>query len=126
MPQNTNINPDPKNRGERVPLALQIMGEYTGAEGHVHPFQGETQNASFEGLCMKLDNSTGLKAGQDIQFKTQLYPNDFFIKGNGTVCWIKHPSDDFDKPEVMGVKITNMRRYSLWMERIEEKIIHLA
>jgi len=111
-----------KRHSQRVPLALPIKGKRLGKLLHSHSFQGQTQDVSYEGLCIKIDSTNGLKTGQDVAFKTRLYLGDFLLKAQGQVCWINSMPDP-DLPVNMGVKITHMRRHRLWVERIENKII---
>ena len=111
-----------KRHSQRVPLALPIKGKGLGKLLHGHSFQGQTRDVSYEGLCIKIDSTNGFKTGQDVAFKTRLYPGDFLLKAQGRVCWINDMSDS-DWPVNMGLKITRMHRYRLWVERIENKII---
>jgi len=111
-----------KRHSIRVPLTLPVKGKCLGKLVHSHSFQGETQDVSYEGLCIKVDSINGFKVGQDIEFKTRLYPGDFLLKAKGRVCWVRALPDP-DWPINMGVKITHMRHHGLWVERIEDKII---
>ena len=111
-----------KRHSQRVPLGLPIKGKQLGKLLHGHSFQGQTRDVSYEGLCIKSDSTNGFKPGQDVAFETRLYPGDFLLKAKGRVCWINGISDP-DWPVSMGVKITHMHRYRLWVERIENKII---
>jgi len=111
-----------KRHSQRVPLALPIKGKCLGKLLHSHSFQGQTQDVSYEGLCIKIDSTNGFKPGQDVVLKTRLYQGDFLLKAQGRVCWI-NGTPDSDWPVNMGVKITHMHRYRLWVERIENKII---
>ena len=111
-----------KRHSQRVTLALPIKGKGIGKLLHGHSFQGQTQDVSYEGLCIKSDSTNGFKPGQDVAFKTRLYPGDFLLKAQGRVCWINGMSDS-DWPVNIGLKITRMHRYRLWVERIENKII---
>jgi len=111
-----------KRHSQRVPLALPIKGKGLEKLLHGHSFQGQTQDVSYEGLCIKIDSTNGFKPGQDVAFKTRLYPGDFLLKAQGRVCWINDMSDS-DWPVNMGLKIIRMHRYRLWVERIENKII---
>jgi len=111
-----------KRHPQRVSLALPIKGKRLGKLLHSYSFQGHTQDVSYEGLCIKIDSTNGFKPGQDVAFKTRLYPGDFLLKAQGSVCWINGMPDP-DWPVNMGVKITRMHRYRLWVERIENKVI---
>jgi len=111
-----------KRHSQRVPLTLPIKGKRLEKLLHSHSFQGQTQDVSYDGLCIKIDSTNGFKPGQDVVFKTRLYSGDFLLKARGRVCWINGMPDP-DWPVNMGVKITHMRRYRLWVERIENKII---
>jgi hypothetical protein len=105
-----------------VSLALPINGRRLGKLLHSHFFQGQTQDVGYEGLRIKIDSTNGFKPGQDPAFKTRLYPGDFLLTAQGRACWINGIPDP-DWPVNVGVKITHMHRYRLWVERIENKII---
>jgi hypothetical protein len=92
----------------------------TGSEDN--SFEGETKDVSFEGMCVRLHSQVPLHEGQNITFRTRLYPGDFSLNAEGTVRWIGSCADS-ESPGLVGVKINRMRRYSLWIERIEDKII---
>jgi hypothetical protein len=111
-----------KRNAQRVPLALPIKGKRLEKFLRSHSFQGQTRDVSYEGLCIKIESTNGFKPGQDVSFKTRLYQGDFLLKAQGKVCWVDGMSDP-DWPVTMGVKITHMHRYRLWVERIENKII---
>jgi len=111
-----------KRHSQRVSLTLPIKGKRLEKLLHSHSFQGQIQDVSYEGLRIKIDSTNGFKPGQDVAFKTRLYSGDFLLKAQGRVCWINSMPDP-DWPVNMGVKITHMRRYRLWVERIENKII---
>ena len=110
-----------KRQFERVPLTLPVKGKCLGKLFHSHSFQGETRNVSYEGLCIKVNGTNGFNVGEDVEFKTRLYPGDFFLKVKGIVCWV-HSLPDPDWPINVGVKITHMRHKGLLVERIENKI----
>jgi len=114
-----------KRRYERVHLTLPVNGQCLGTGANNHPFEGETKDVSFEGLCIKINRPNGFEAGQKVNFSTRLYQGDFLIKGEGNVCWI-HSLSSPDWPISMGVIVTRMQRYSLWLERIEDKIIQMS
>lgn len=109
-------------RFKRIPLALLVKGKCLERLFRRHLFQGKTRDISYEGLCVKVDSSNGFKVGQKVKLKTRLYPGDFFIKVLGRVCWVNELHDP-EWPINIGVKLTNMRFYGLWVERIENKII---
>lgn len=111
-----------KRHSQRVPLKLPIKGKRLEKLLHSHSFHGQTRDVSYEGLCIQIDSTDGFKLGQDVAFKTRLYPGDFLLKAQGKVCWVDGMPDP-DWPVNMGVKITHMHRYRLWVERIENKII---
>jgi len=111
-----------KRHSQRVSLALPINGKRLGKLLNSHSFQGQTQDVSYEGLRIKIDSTNGFQPGQDVAFNTRLYPGDFLLKAQGRVCWI-NGMPDADWPVNMGVKITHIHRYRLWVERIENKII---
>jgi hypothetical protein len=111
-----------KRRFKRVPLTLPVKGKCPEKLFHSYLFQGKTRDVSYEGLCIKVDSSNGFKVGQKVKLKTRLYPGDFLLKARGRVCWV-HGLPDPEWPVNMGVKMTHTRRYGLWVERIENKII---
>ena len=89
-----------KRRFERVPLALPVKGKCLETLFHSHLFQGETQDVSYEGLCIKVGSSNGFKVGQEVKLRTWLYRDDF-LKARGRVCWdqVDHePSTLFLEP----------------------------
>ena len=49
---------------QRIPLNLSVSGKCPGKLFRGYKFQGMTQNASFDGLCMKVSNSQFFKEGQ--------------------------------------------------------------
>jgi hypothetical protein len=111
-----------KRNSQRVPLALPIKGKHLGKLLHSNSFNGQTRDVSYEGLCIQINSTNGFQPGHDVAFKTRLYPGDFLLKAQGRVCWVDGKPDP-DWPVNMGVKITHMHRYRLWVERIENKII---
>jgi Tfp pilus assembly protein PilZ len=111
-----------KRHSKRVPLTLSVKGKLPETLFHSKFFQGETRDISYEGLCIKTDNSSKFKAGQEVRLKIRLYPGDFFLKAKGNVCWVRDLPDP-DWPINMGVKIIHMRSHRRWVERIENKII---
>ena len=115
------IESSEKRHSQRVPLTLPVKGKCLGKSFHGHAFQGETQDVSYEGLCIKVATINAFTVGQDIEFKTRLYPGDFLLKAKGRVCWVRALPNS-DRPINMGVKITRMRHQGLWVERIEDKI----
>jgi hypothetical protein len=108
-----------KRRFERVPISLPIKGKCITKIFQNHSFDGQTQDISFHGLCIKTKSLNGFKAGQMVKWKTRLYEGDFSIKAHGEICWIdaKH---DIDWPITMGVKIRRIRHFSHWCEKIEK------
>ena len=111
-----------KRRSQRVEIELPVNGKCLDSKGKGHEFEGETRDVSFGGLCIKIANPNGFRTGQDINFKTRLYKGDFSIKGNGEVCWVKNLEDP-DWPLLMGIQLKKMRRYGLWIEKIEDRIV---
>jgi hypothetical protein len=91
-----------------VSLTLPAKGKCLGKLLHSYSFQGETQDVSYEGLSIKVDGINGFKVGQDIEFKTGLYPGDFLLKAKGRVCWV-HALSNPDWSNNMVMKITCMR-----------------
>ena len=111
-----------KRHSKRVPLTLPVKGKLPETLFHSNFFQGETRDVSYEGLCIKTDNSSKFKVGQELGLKIRLYPGDFFLKAKGSVCWVRDlPNPDW--PINAGVKITRMRHKGSWVERIDNKII---
>ena len=86
-----------------------------------HSFQGETRDVSYKGLGIMTDNPNGFKVGQKVKFRTQLYPGDFKIKGKGIICWVDE-NNTADLSINMGVRLTRLRRYGTWCEKIEMSI----
>lgn len=113
-----------KRRHKRIPLALPVSGECRKTKFQKHPFKGETRDMSYDGLCIKLNSMNGFKIGQQVKFKTRLYEGDFLMKCRGEVCWVRDQNDSA-WPVSMGVRLTNVRRYGLWIERIEERDLEL-
>jgi hypothetical protein len=110
-----------KRRFQRVPLSLPVSGKCLEKAFKGHNFQGETRDVSFDGLCIKATSSNRFKAGQKVKLKIRLYKGDFPIKAKGIICWVDSQSN-LDWPISMGVKLTRIRRYGFWCERIENKI----
>jgi hypothetical protein len=111
-----------KRKSQRVEVELPVIGKCMDPKGRSHAFKGETRNMSFGGLCVKISSPNGFRAGQDINFKTRLYQGDFSIKGNGEVCWVQKLEDP-NWPLLMGIQLKKMRRYGLWVEKIEDRIV---
>jgi hypothetical protein len=111
-----------KRHSQRVPLGLPIKGRRLEKFFHRHFFNGQTRDVSYEGLCIQIDSTNGFKPGQDVSFKTRLYPGDFLLKAKGRVCWITTMPDPV-WPFNMGVKITHMHHHRHWVERVENKIV---
>lgn len=113
-----------KRRHRRIPLTLQVNGNCRETKFQNHPFQGETQDISYEGLCIKVNSMNGFKIGQQVKFKTRLYQSDFLMTCQGEICWVRNLHDSA-WPINMGMRLTKMRHYGLWVERIEEKHLEL-
>jgi hypothetical protein len=111
-----------KRHSQRVSLGLPIKGKRAGKLLHSQSFQGQTSNVSYDGLCIQIDSTNGFKPGQDVSFKTRLYPGDFLLKAKGRVCWINTMPDPV-WPFNMGLKITHMHHHRHWVERVENKIV---
>ena len=107
-----------KRRFRRVPLNLHIYGALPTGFMQNHRFEGETQDISFDGLCIKVETPNGFKAGQKVKFKTRLYIGDFLIKGKGLIAWV-NGSEEKELTNTVGVKLTKIGHYRLWCERIE-------
>lgn len=113
-----------KRRFKRIPLNLSVNGALPTGFLQNHKFAGETQDISFDGLRIKIDNPNGFEAGQKIKFKTRLYIGDFSIKGKGIVAWVN--SHEENETDTIGVKLTKIGHYELWCERIERMMKILA
>ena len=110
-----------RRRFERVDLTLPVIGECRDRVGAIHPFQGQTQNVSFEGFCLRVESTNGYKVGQSVIFRTSLYGGNPLIRGHGRVCWVKTqptPPWLFN----VGVMLTTMRHYKSWHEMVKERI----
>lgn len=114
-----------KRRFKRVSLSLPVSGKYRRKPFRGTHFQGETQDVSYYGLCIRVANSNGYRIGQGVKLRTRLYKGDFSIKVQGVVCWINERSDD-DRPILIGVSLTRIRRFGLWCERIEQKLMYAS
>ena len=117
------INSSEKRRHRRIPLTLPISGKCRETRFQNHPFQGETLDMSYEGLCIKVSSMNLFKVGQHVKFKTRLYQGDFLMKCQGEVCWVRNLHDSA-WPVNMGVRLTKTRHYGLWVERIEKNILN--
>ena len=127
MLRSTNMTPEAmeKRRSRRVPISLSITGKCLKSALSGRPFEGKTRDISYGGLCVKVDGTNGFEIGQSVKFQTRLYQGDFLMKGEGKVCWIDTPPGA-EAHLHLGVKVTHMRRYGLWVERIENEILELA
>jgi hypothetical protein len=108
-----------RRRSVRLPLTLSISGKTVEGLFRSHSFTGETEDISFEGLCINTNVSNGFSRDKRIKFKTQLYRGDFLLKATGVVRWV----DIQHKPEGpirMGVALEKVGHYRHWRERIEE------
>ena len=110
-----------RRRHQRVELSLFIKGELPYKLFKRHRFRGTTTDLSYGGLCIEIPNRNGFKPGQRLKFKTSLYEGDFSIKGEGTICWVDLP-DEEDRPLQVGVKLTHIRRYGIWHQRIDHML----
>ena len=114
-----------KRRFKRIPSTLPLKGKYRVKALQSSYFQGETLDMCFDGIGIKVDDTNGFKVGQKIKFKTRLYPGDFSIKVKGIIRWVsmnKIPNSHIN----MGVQLTNIRRYSLWCKKIEQKLFQMS
>jgi hypothetical protein len=109
-------------RFQRVRLSLAVSGKCLEKRFRGYKFQGETQDASFDGLCLKIFNSHCFKTGQEVNLNTRLYEGDFLIRLKGIICWVS-AQDNHDRPASVGVKLTRFRRFGLWCERIENRMV---
>ena len=110
-----------RRRSVRVPLSLSISGKTVESLFRSHSFSGETEDISYDGLCVNVSVPNGFSRGKKMKFKTQLYRGDFLLKATGVVRWV----DKQRKPEGpvrMGVELEKIGHYRHWMERIEEKL----
>ena len=113
----------PENRRfHRVPLSFSVSGKLFEHFFKGHKFIGETLDVSFDGLGIRVGSNNGFKEGQRIKFETKLYPGDFSIKARGIVCWVNSQDDD-NWPISLGVKLTRLRHYGIWCERIENRML---
>lgn len=111
-----------KRRFKRFPLNLPINGALSTGFMQNHKFEGETQDISFDGLCIKVETPNGFEVGQKIKFKTKLYVGDFSIKGKGLVVWVNGPGKK-ELTNTIGVKLIEIGHYRLWCERIERAMM---
>ncbi|MFC1531950.1 PilZ domain-containing protein [Thermodesulfobacteriota bacterium] len=108
-----------KRRFDRVSISLPINGKCIMKLFQSHPFEGQSQNLSYDGLCIKA-NTNSFKVGQKVKLKTRLYKNDFSIKARGKICWVGSKNDS-QGPINIGIKLTRTRHYSLWCKRVDEE-----
>ena len=105
----------------RMPLSLPVFGKSVEGFFRGHNFKGRTKDISYNGLCIEISVPNGFSRGQNIKFKTQLYKGDYRINATGVVRWV----DTQNKAEgtiTIGVKLTKMKNYGHWTERIEAKV----
>jgi hypothetical protein len=110
-----------RRRSVRLPLSLSISGKTREGLFGNNSFAGETENISFDGLCINVTAPDGFSRNKKIKFKTRLYRGDFLLKATGVVRW----ADTQQKPEGsyrMGVELEKVGHYRHWAERIEEKL----
>ena len=110
-----------RRRSVRLPLSLSISGKTVEGLFRSHSFVGETEDISFDGLCINISVHNGFSRGKKIKFKTQLYKGDFLLKATGVVRWVavQHKPEG---PTRIGVELVNVGHYRHWRERIEEKL----
>lgn len=110
-----------RRRSVRLPLSLSISGKTVEGLFRSQSFAGETEDISFDGLCINIAGPNGLSRNKRIKFKTQLYKGDFLLKATGVVRWvgIQHKPEG---PIRMGVVLERVGHYRHWRERIEEKL----
>ena len=86
-----------------------------------HSFAGETEDVSFDGLCINVTVPNGFSRDKRIKFKTQLYTGDFLLKATGVVRWVdmQHKSEG---PIRLGVELVRIRHYRHWRDRIEDEL----
>jgi len=116
------MDPQENRRHKRIPLVMPICGKCLQKMFQGTPFRGETLDLSYGGLRIKTRGDGAFRAGQKIKFRTRLYKGDFLLKGQGVVCWVngrKVPGAS----AVMGVRLTRIRHYSTWCERVERGLL---
>lgn len=111
-----------KRHSVRVPLSLPIFGKIEKGFFRSHDFEGKTEDASYEGLCINVPEPNGLGRGDRMRFKTQLYRGDYLLEATGVVRWVA-PQNTPEGPIRMGVELTEVGHLRHWIERIEEKIV---
>ncbi len=109
-----------KRHSIRVPLSLPIYGKIRNGFFRSHDFEGKTEDASYEGLCINFPAPNGLGRGSKIRFKTQLYRGDFLLEATGVVRWVDTQNTP-EGPIRMGVELTEVGHPRHWVERIEEE-----
>jgi hypothetical protein len=110
-----------RRRSVRLPLTLAISGKTVEGLFRSHSFTGETENISFDGLCINTNMSNGFGRDKRIKFKTQLYRGDFLLKAIGVVRWVDRQHEP-EGPIRMGVALEKVAHYRHWSERIEEEL----
>jgi hypothetical protein len=104
-----------------LPLSLSISGKTVEGLFRSHSFSGETEDISYDGLCMNVSVPNSFMRGKKMKFKTQLYKGDFLLKATGVVRWVdgQHKTEG---PIRMGVELDQIGHFRHWRERIEEEI----
>lgn len=110
-----------RRRSVRLPLSLSISGKTVEGLFRSHSFTGETEDISFDGLCINVTEPNGFSRDKRIKFKTQLYRGDFLLKAIGVVRWMD-TQNKTEGPIRMGVELERIGHYRHWSERIEEKL----
>ena len=110
-----------RRRSVRLPLSLSISGKTVEGLFRSQNFSGETEDISYDGLCMNVSVPNGFSRGKRMKFKTQLYKGDFLLKATGVVRWVdrQHKSEG---PIRIGVELDQIGHYRHWRERIEDEI----
>jgi len=108
-----------RRRSIRLPLTLSISGKTVEGLFRNHSFAGETEDISFNGLCINVNVPNGFSRDKRIKFKTQLYRGDFLLKATGVVRWVDTQHNP-EGPIRMGVELAKIGHYRHWRERIEE------
>jgi hypothetical protein len=110
-----------RRRFVRLPLSLPISGKIVEGLFRSHRFAGETEDISYDGLCINVSVPNGFSRDKRMKLKTRLYKGDYLLKATGVVRWV----DIQHKPEGpirAGVELEKVGHYRHWCERIEEKL----
>ena len=110
-----------RRRSIRLPLALSISGKTVEGFFRTRDFVGETEDISYDGLCINVPVPSGFRKGKRMRFKTQLYKGDFLLKATGVVRWVDNQSNS-EGPIRVGVELEEVGHYRHWRDRIEEEI----